>query len=282
LHLPIIVNSGGYPGPKFIKGVTVDTGHNCNNGSNPYPYDTFRFSSEETLLEDVLVCQKSSIGLRVGSDGPVNAVTIRGVQSGQCFKQQGVGGSLCSGDGLDTTATVVLDGNPSRPITNTTLISISAITTGNANDIIQDCSNNITIKNGAPNAVAQYTLGPTGKVYFNTNKKLNLITTPATFDLALGYIQQYVCAGGGSITFGTANLQPGAEMEFLFVQATSGTPCSVSYPSNMHGAGTVSAVLGSTTSQRFVVSNAGTHLYAVGGASVCTPGVPLGTTCGAP
>ena len=277
--VPIIVNSGGFAGPKFIKGVTVATGHNCQNTT--YPYDSFRFSSEETSLEDVLVCQKSSIGLRVGADGPVNDVTIRGVQSGECFAQSGAG-SLCDTDNSATTATVVLDGNgTNRKITNTTLISIGAVSPP-ANDIIRDCRNNITIKSGgnSSNAVAQYTVGPAGLVFFDTGGPVNLITSPATFDLALGYIQQYACTVGGGIAFTTANLQPGAQMEFVFVQAATGSACTVTYPSNMHGAATVSPTLGSTTTQKFIVSNGGTDLYAVAGASICTPG--LGTTCGTP
>jgi hypothetical protein len=153
-----------------------------------------------------------------------------------------------------------------------------------ANDIIRDCTNNVTIKSNihsSINAVAQYTLDDNGTLYFNTNT-LNLITTPATFDLALGYVQQYACTVAGSIAFTTANLTPGARMEFVFVQATAGTACTVSYPSNMHGAATVSATLGSTTTQKFIVSNGGTDLYAVASASICTPGVPFGTTCGTP
>jgi hypothetical protein len=59
----------------------------------------------EFCFEDVLVCQESSIGLRVGADGPVNDVTIRGVQSGKCETQTGQG-NLCGSDVSGTTAKI--------------------------------------------------------------------------------------------------------------------------------------------------------------------------------
>jgi len=97
-------------------------------------------------------------------------------------------------------------------------------------------------------------------------------TTPA-FDLSKGNIQQFSCTTAGSTISPTfTNLTRGELMTLIFVQ-NSTTACTVSWPSNVHGAMIVSATLSGVNTQQFMVSNAGTDLYAVG---------PTGMTGGKP
>ena len=232
--------------------------------------------------------QHTTVGLRVGGDGPVNDVTIIGVTSGPTPATRS-SGHFCTGDGTTntSTATVIIDNKTAQgghTVKNTTLISTSDPPNSNqqAGIIIHDCVHGDISFGSSNHAVAQYTLGQTGERYFNTAGSVNQVTS-AVLDAMLGPVQQYSCSGGGSATLSTANLQPGDILEFVFVQAPVGSPaCTIVYPSNVHGATTVSATLGSVTTQKFIVSNGGTDLYAVAAAAICTPGVPSGTTCGTP
>jgi len=171
--IPIRVNSGGSIGPKFIKQVTVDASKCSVNLPNQTPYDSFRFSSQDTTLEQVLVGQGTVVGLRVGGDSAVTNVTINNVQAGsvstdstgtQCLSQTGA-------------TTVLLDS--ANAISNATLLSIGALGPGNPpgnpsstppTNIIVDCANSNVIPRTLPDlSVAQYTLGPVGKFTFGTS-----------------------------------------------------------------------------------------------------------------
>jgi hypothetical protein len=93
-----------------------------------------------------------------------------------------------------------------------------------------------------------------------------------TLDMSKGSVQQVVCnASGAGVTLRTLNLQSGMEMTFIFVQETSpASACTVGYPSNMHATTNVSSTLGIVSSQKFVVSNHGSDLYATAAGTVTT------------
>jgi hypothetical protein len=99
-------------------------------------------------------------------------------------------------------------------------------------------------------------------------------TTPA-LDMSKGNVQQFSCTtAAGSLSPSTANLRPGQIMTFVFIQNGT-TACTVSFPSNMHGATSVGTTLGSINTQMFVVSANGTDLYAVdAGVQNMTGGTP--------
>lgn len=106
---------------------------------------------------------------------------------------------------------------------------------------------------------------------------VNLIsfsTTPV-LNMALGNIQQFSCTTPSSaISPTTSGLLPGQVMTLIFVQ-NSGTACTLSYPSTMHGGTSVGSSLGLTNVQSFVVSNNGTDMYAVAAmATNMTGGTP--------
>jgi hypothetical protein len=100
-----------------------------------------------------------------------------------------------------------------------------------------------------------------------------------TMDMSKGNLQQVTCgnSGGFAITLavtnnGTANLMPGQELNFMFIQNAT-NPCTVTFPSTMHGFGTASATLSSCTLQKGIVSNNGSDIYAEAPQNVIT-------TCG--
>src|SRR5271170_2648568 len=102
-------------------------------------------------------------------------------------------------------------------------------------------------------------------------------STSSPLPLTAGNVQQLACPSGGTSLSPTfSNFLPGMEMTFIFVQIPTGlSPCTVTFPLNMHGASTVSSSIGSVTTQKFIVSNNGTDLYAEG-AEVCA------SSCGVP
>jgi hypothetical protein len=292
--VPIRVNSGGSIGPKFIKEVTVDASKCSPNLPNQTPYDSFRFSSQNTTLEQVLVGQGTVVGLRVGGDSAVTNVTINNVQDGtvstdstgtQCLSQTGA-------------TTVLLDS--ANTIKNTTLLSIGTLGPGNPptttppTNIIVDCTNGNVLPRNPDVAVAQYTLGPTGLVVFTSSSSVptfpsaprsgvNLITASrsmtAVLDMTKGSVQQISCTAltGASVTVSPINLQSGMEMTFIFGQSSSTTGCTVNYPTLiMHNATAVSSTPSSVTTQKFVVSNNGSDLYAVAAGTACA------SSCGTP
>jgi hypothetical protein len=288
--IPILVNSGGNPGPKFIKGVTVDANHCTNSGtSGVNPYDSFDYSSDYGSVEDVLVGQGTTVGLRVGHDGAVNNVTIINAQSGPPVTNSGI--TECGGI---TSPTAVLLDNGTNKVTNITLLETGAVPGMNhVTNVLINCSPKVkayTYNSLAQHAIAHLAIGnintliDTGNdvATFPSGMQLGLNTisgsTPA-LDLTTGNVQQVSCpsGGGGSVTPLVSNILPGMELTFIFVQ-NSGllAACTVNFPSNMHGASTVSSTASSVTTQKFVVSNSGTDLYAVGSASTCL------SSCGAP
>jgi hypothetical protein len=109
--IPIHVN-GSDAGPKFIKQVTVDV-HNCTGGN---PYDSFEFSAKHTTLENLLLGQGTTVGLRVGGEEDVDNVTINGVQTARMVGSTTI--SECGFSAGTTTVVVLLDNG--RSITNTT------------------------------------------------------------------------------------------------------------------------------------------------------------------
>lgn len=87
-------------------------------------------------------------------------------------------------------------------------------------------------------------------------------TTP-NLDMSKGNVQQFDCTtAGASITPTTANLTAGQIMTFVFIQNGT-TACTVTFPSNMHGATAVGSTLNGINTEDFVVTNNGTDLYAV-------------------
>ena len=294
--VPIRVNSGGSVGPKFIKQVTVDASKCSVVGGNQTPYDSFRFSSQNTTLENVLVGQGTIVGLRVGGDSAVVNVTINNIQDGTVSTNSS--GSQCLSQTGATT--VLLDS--AHAITNATLLSIGTIGPGNPSgsptatpptNIIVDCNNgNVIPRSTSELAVAQYTLGPSGLVGFTSSSTVptfpngmrlgvNLITAVGSgmlnLDMMKGNVQQVACGTSAlGITLNPQNFQAGMEMTFIFVQVASGTACTVGYPSIMHGAVNVSSALGSVSVQKFVASNHGTDLYATAPPQDCT------SSCGTP
>lgn len=100
-------------------------------------------------------------------------------------------------------------------------------------------------------------------------------TTPA-LNPALGSVQQFACTtAGASISPTLTGLSAGQQFVFVFVQNGT-TACTVTYPSDMHSATTVSSTLSSVSVQRFVVSANGTDAYGEGAGSACT------SSCGTP
>jgi hypothetical protein len=99
-------------------------------------------------------------------------------------------------------------------------------------------------------------------------------TSPA-LDMSKGNVQQFSCTTpGASISPTTANLRPGYVMTFVFIQNAT-TACTVMFPSNIHGAGSVGTALGGINTQVFIVTANGTDLYAVGtGVQNMTGGTP--------
>jgi hypothetical protein len=278
---PIVVNTGGAGkgGPKFIRQVTVDAGH-CT-GANPY--NAFKLSALKTAVENINL-QATTVGLRVAGDNGVNSLTIDGITTGNLVSQAGTQCGTATGT---ATQSIMLDS--ANTITNLSLHSIKSGDTGVT--VINDCANGRSVTGtGEAGAVGEYLIGPTGGIAFTTSSNLgafpsglrqtvNVVAfsnTP-TFDLSRGNVQQFACSGGsGTINPSVTNLQPGMEMTFIFVQATSGSVCTVTYPSIMHGAASVSSTLSSVSVQKFIVSNHGTDLYAVAPAQDCN------SSCGTP
>jgi hypothetical protein len=282
--LGIRVNSPSETGPKFIKGLTVDaTG--CSSGN---PYTGIRFASNQTSLEDVLV-KGTTVGLRVGPSGATaNSVTINGVQSSGLVDNSHAPFCNATTDYQGPT-TVLLDasqvGPTSATITNGTLLSISDIYPHTATDLLYNCFQNTSafqVPCSVSNnncGLAQYTVKGNGTVVYNTNKMTSTSSSaPAitTLDLGLSNVQQYSCGGNGTVTLAVANLEPGAQMTFIFVQNATSPACTLTYPSNMHGATAPSSTPSSVTTQQYVVSNDGTDLYAVAPGSTCL------SSCGTP
>lgn len=288
--IPIRVDTGGAdPGPKFIKQVTVDASK-CTNGTGPY--DSIRFSAKDTTLENVLVGQGTIVGVHVGGDGDVNNVTLNNIQAANVAN--GYSGNQCGSSSSSTSATIVLDN--AHLITNATLTSIGVDAATPPTNLIVDCANgNTIVRAGAEQAVAQYSIGPkgpsgvSGLVAFTTSSSVptfpntfrlgvNTITASgsATLDMSKGSIQQVTCTGSGTQTLSTANLQSGMIMTFIFVQNASGTACTLTYPSNMHGWTNPSSSHNSVSTQQFVVSNHGSDLYATAAGTQCI------SACGAP
>jgi len=292
--VPILVNSGGNAGPRFIKNVTV-TAAKCNSaGTNGVdPTDSIRYSSEYGSLENLLVEQGTTLGLRLGADGPVNSVTITNVTSGPAIGN----GTTPTCHSISGTTAVWLDS--ANPPTNTTLLSTGDVpNTGNATYIIVDCNNLVKGKaytipfTTAGHAVTHYVLSGTGKniittdtgfATFPSGMQLGLNTPPATsavLDVTAGNIQQIACPSSGGIVTVTPTVPtvlPGMEMTLIFIQGPSlSNFCSIAYPSIMHGGSAAPTGYGSVSTQKFIVSNNGTDLYAEGPASVCT------SSCGTP
>jgi hypothetical protein len=297
--IPIRVNTGGGAGPKFIRQVTVEA-HNCTVGANQPPYESFRFSSKNTTLEDVLVGQGSIVGLRVGADGNVDSDTLNSIWDATA----GSTGSGTQCNGATASVAVLLD--KAHKITNLTLLSTGTVPSGAApppdapTNIIVDCNNNNTIAlSTTEKAVAQYTIGPaapgsSGLVVFTSSSSVptfpsaprsgvNLInaTTSITapLDMTKGSVQQVVCAAtgtGATLTLAPTNIQSGMEMTFIFVQNSSVAVCTVSDGPKIHGGSGVSGNVNSVSTQKFVVSNNGTDLYAVAAGTTCL------SACGAP
>jgi hypothetical protein len=99
-------------------------------------------------------------------------------------------------------------------------------------------------------------------------------TTPS-LDMSKGNVQQFSCTtAGAAISPTTANLRAGQIVTFVFIQNGT-TACTVTFPSNMHGATTVGTTLSGINTQQFVVTNNGSDLYAVGsGTQNMTGGTP--------
>lgn len=99
-----------------------------------------------------------------------------------------------------------------------------------------------------------------------------------SIDLATGNTQQYNCATGGtSVTMGAPGPTPlvkGEVVTLIFVQAGSGSACTLTWASNFRGHGTVSTTLSSINVQTFIVSNNQTDLYPTGPMQTSTGGSP--------
>jgi len=289
--IPIVVNTGGADngGPKFIRQVTVDAG-NCTGTGNFHPYDAIRFSALKTALEDINL-QGTTVGVRVAGDNAANSVTIDSISAGKMVSQPG---TQCGNPLITTIQAILLDSG--HPVTNVSLHSIRGDLAGG--NVIQDCSNNRTVTGTSENhSVGAYLTGPaatpaSGGVAFTTSTSLgafpsglqqtvNTVAFSATptFDLSRGSVQQFACtASGTAVLPAVANLQPGMEMTFIFVQVAVTPACTVTFPStsNVHGATAVSPVASSVSVQEFIVSSHGTDLYAVAPGQFCT------SSCGTP
>ncbi len=100
-------------------------------------------------------------------------------------------------------------------------------------------------------------------------------STRPTFDLQLGNVQQFSCTTpGAAISPTVPNPTKGMMVTVIFIQNGT-TPCTLTWPANVHGGMTVSATLSSINVQTFIVSNGGTDLYATGpGSTGITGGTP--------
>jgi hypothetical protein len=284
--VPILVNSHGNPGPRFLKGVTVSAAK-CSGTSTPT--DSIRYSSEFGSLEDLLVEQGTTLGLHLGADGNVNSVAVLNVDAGPPI---GNGSNPTCGAFSGTTA-VWLD--PLHTITNVAL-SAAAIVSNSAHavNVLVDCKNKKHYAyDGGGHGVVQYLVNDAGAVAlaagndnitaFGSGVQLGVNTVAATaaaLDVTAGNVQQIACPSSGGLVTVTPTVPtvlPGTEITLIFIQGPNVSNfCSITYPSIMHGGTSASPAYNSVSTQKFIVSNNGTDLYAEGAASVCT------SSCGAP
>lgn len=117
------------------------------------------------------------------------------------------------------------------------------------------------------------TVTPGGTIEVGVNS-ISFSTSPV-LNMALGNVQQFSCTTPSSaISPTTSNLASGQIMTLIFIQ-NSGTACTLTYPTNMHGGTVVGNTLSGINVQRFVVSANGTDLYAEGAMSTnMTGGTP--------
>jgi branched-subunit amino acid transport protein len=71
----------------------------------------------------------------------------------------------------------------------------------------------------------------------------------------------------------TVNVIPGTFFTVIFVQNGT-TACTWTWPSTIHGGGTVAATLGGISTQQFIVSANGTDAYPVSAMQSTTGGTP--------
>lgn len=121
-------------------------------------------------------------------------------------------------------------------------------------------SNNATVSSAGAGIFAS--LESNGALINQVNS-ISFSTTPV-FNLALGNIQQFACTTPSSVIVPTTSgLVAGQIMTLIFIQ-NSGTACTLTYPSTMHGGTVIGSVLSGVNAQNFVVSGNGTDLYATG------------------
>jgi hypothetical protein len=156
--------------------------------------------------------------------------------------------------------------------------SVAHLEGGNCSDMTNGYCQDLNGLAYYSNNVVQWQLNPNGALKLGVSSTTVFGSGIINLDMTKGNVLQLACGGAGglAIALNPQNFLAGIDMTFIFVQIASGTACTVSYPTFMHGADTVSPTLGSVSVQKFIVSKNGTDLYAEAPAKDCT------ASCGTP